>query len=234
MLMCRSAGLIFVKTKKTAGTSVEAYLEVVCAPQRWTGDWEDFHVTGGILDDDLVVTPRGDGTRRRADRQAMVINGVRLVNHMPPSRIVTAFGRDLWDSSVTSAGVRNPWDRMASMFFWSKRRDASRERFREDANLARSGFADFLRGWEREPIDVEVMGEEFGVDEYLRYEHLDEDLSRLLARVGLADPGIPMPRLKSGGRPEGYAWLYDTESRQKVQAMYADVIDRFGYTFESG
>ncbi len=40
-----------------------------------------------------------------------------------------------------------------------------------------------------------------------------------------------MPRLKVGGRPEGYVWLYDEGSRARVAEIYADMIERFGYTF---
>ena len=231
MFFSRSRGLIFIKTKKTAGTSIEAYLEVACDPSRWTGEWEDLHITDGEIRDDLIVTARGDGTRRRGERIHLELNGVRLVNHMPPSQVVVALGRDTWDSSLTVAGVRNPWDRMASMFFWSRRRDASREELLTDPGLAREAFVEFLSGWQREQVDVEIMGVDFGVDEFIRYEHLEADLGRILAEAGVQTPGIDMPRLKAGSRPEGYTWLYDERSRSRVGEMYADMIERFGYEF---
>jgi len=224
-------GLIFIKSKKTAGTSTEAYLEVACDPRRWTGEWEDLHVTDGEISDDLIVTARGDGTRRRGERIDLELNGVRLVNHMTPSRVIAALGRDIWDSSLTVAGVRNPWDRMASMFFWSRRRDASLEELVTNPDLAREAFVEFLSGWQREQVDNEIMSVDFGVDEFIRYEHLEQDLSRVLVSACIESPGIDMPRLKAGGRPEGYAWLYDDDSRACVAEIYADMIERFDYEF---
>jgi hypothetical protein len=231
MFFSRSRGLIFIKTKKTAGTSVEAYLEVACDPRRWTGEWEDLHVTDGEVTHDLIVTARGDGTRRRGERSDLELNGVRLVNHMTPSRVIAALGRDTWDSSLTVAGVRNPWDRMASMFFWSRRRDASREELLTNPEQAREAFVEFLGGWQREQADDEIMSADLGVDEFIRYEHLEADLGRVFASAGIERPGIDMPRLKAGSRPEGYTWLYDDGSRARVAEIYADMIERFGYTF---
>lgn len=231
VLLSRSHDLIFIKTKKTAGTTVEAYLEVACDPARWTGDWENLHVTDGVMTDDLIVTARGDGTRRRGSREHVEVGGVRLTNHMPPSSVIAAFGRDIWNASLTCAGVRNPWDRMASMFFWTKRRDSSRDHLLADPEAARAAFAEFIEGWQRESIDDEIMSADVGVDAFIRYEHLTEDLGRLLDRCSLGDPGFGLPRLKAGSRPEGYAWLYSEDSKERVATLYADQIDRFGYLF---
>lgn len=229
--MCHSRSLIFVKAKKTAGTSVEAYLEVACDPSRWPGNWQDMHVRPGSIEPDLIVTERGDGTRTRAGRAALVVNGVRLANHMPPSRIVAAFGESTWQDHLTIAGVRNPWDRLVSMFFWSHRRHPDAPGLLADGDLARRAFGEFISTWTRESMDDELHSGAYPIDVFLRYEHLDDDLAVVRQRCGLQDPGLGLPRFKASDRDRDYTRLYDDTTREAVAHMYGDIIDRFGYRF---
>jgi hypothetical protein len=71
------------------------------------------------------------------------------------------------------------------------------------------------------------------VDFIIRYEHLEEDLARVCARVGL--PALSLPHLKGGLRKEAraYADYYDDASRAIVAQRHENDIRLFGYEFQS-
>jgi hypothetical protein len=231
VLVCRSHSLIFVKTKKTAGTSVEAYLEVACDRQRWPGNWPDLHVRPGYIGSDVIVTERGDGMLGRSDRARLEFNGVRLSNHMLPSRIIAAFGESTWQDFLTVAGVRNPWDRLVSMFLWSQRRHPDAAALASGDETSRRTFGEFLSAWTREPMDDELHSGAYPIDVFIRYEHLADDLAVVRERAGLADPGWGMPRFKASNRDRDYTRMYDDTTREWVGRMYSDIIERFDYRF---
>ncbi len=64
MLLSHKDKIIYVKSIKTAGTSVEVFLEVAMAPHRFTGEWEDLHDVSLLESDGLVRTARMSGGLR--------------------------------------------------------------------------------------------------------------------------------------------------------------------------
>jgi hypothetical protein len=206
---------VFLKTRKTAGTSVEIALSTICGP-------------------DDVITPVTEADERlRADSGGRAPQNFgspplarKAFNHMPASMVRQLVGRDAWDDYLTFSIERNPWDAVVSLYHWRHRDDPTPP-----------AFADFVD----EPVVEELATKNFrgyringeiAVDRVLRFERLADDLAEVWSRLGL--PGEPaLPRAKGGSRPTGpsYAAYYDDASRDRVADLFADAIKDFGYEF---
>ena len=99
MIISHKFRFIFVKTLKTAGTSIEVFLSQHCGP----------------LD---VVTPIKPHVKPHRAR-----NHVGYFNHMSGDGIRARVGPDVWESYFKFCVERNPWDKTLSFFHMQKVRD---------------------------------------------------------------------------------------------------------------
>jgi hypothetical protein len=206
---------VFLKTRKTAGTSVEIALSTVCGP--------DDVITPVTEADELLRAEHGGRPPQHHESPPLPR---KAFNHMPASMVRQLVGRQAWDDYFTFSIERNPWDAVVSLFHWRHRDDP-----------APPAFADFVR----EPVVEELATKNFrgyringaiAVDRVLRYESLAEDFAEVWSHLGL--PGEPrLPRAKGGSRPRGpaYASYYDEDSRAYVAELFAPAINSFGFEF---
>jgi hypothetical protein len=216
---------IFIKSLKTAGTSVEAALSKHC----------------GSND---VVTPLGDYWFNRDERGEWIhsaMNAEGFFQHDPVDEVKRKVAPEIWDEYFKFSIARNPWDRVVSNFSWETRnkpelRPARRwyhrvgipfDEFRETTKI----FANFVAGDWPTNDQFYVIDEALCVDFIVRYEHLAEDLEAVCKRVGL--PSLSLPHLKSGLRRTGltYREYYDETSRAIVAQRHQNDIRLFGYEF---
>jgi len=204
---------VFLKTRKTAGTSIELALARVCGP------------------DDVITSlnPRDEETRR-AEGLPGPQNvespplARRAFNHMPAKMARQAVGPEVFDAYYRFSVERNPWDAMVSAYYWSFR-DQQAPPFEEwlagdqVENLAKNAGIYRLQG-------------EIAVHRLLRYESLDTDLAEVWAHLGL--PGSPdLPHAKGGVRPADadYRRMYTDAARDRVAVAFARTVTDLGYEF---
>lgn len=204
-----------MKTRKTAGTSVEIALSRVCGPQ-------DVITPVTEEDEELRRLQGGRGPQNyleppRLERKAF--------NHMPVSMVRTMLGRQRFESYFSFAIERNPWDAVVSLYHW-KYRDTVPGDFAE--YVASPAIETFATKNQR----IYRLRGEIAVNRVLRYESLADDLAAVWSDLGL--PGNPdLPHAKAGTRPQGrsYRSYYDDESRQRVADLFALPIRDLGYQF---
>lgn len=214
MIVSHEHRFIFLKSRKTAGTSVEIALSRICGP-------------------DDVITPisPGDEPTRAAygGRGPQNFDAPplprRAWNHMPASMVRQLVGRAVWRDYLTFSIERNPWDALVSLYHW---------RTRAGETLA---FEDFV--WSPTVEDYATrnarayrIGGELAVDEVCRYDTLEADLGRIWERLEL--PGrLELPHAKAQARPRErhYSTYYDDASRDRVAAVFATTIEAFGFEF---
>ncbi len=176
VLVSHPAKFIYMKTRKTAGTTVEMYFERFCAPpDAWTG-------TEAVRE--TVSAVGVIGSRRTGKRDGDV-----WYNHMPAREVKALVGDDVWHRYLKFAAVRNPYATVLSSFFWKNDRDypESDSAFEK----ARRDFARFVRGrpmrgrsWGN---DAEVVGCDgaMEMDMLVRQERLAHDTEAVCERLGL-------------------------------------------------
>lgn len=215
MIVSHRHRFIFLKTLKTAGTSVEIALSRVCGP-------------------DDVITPlpehderlRAEAGGRPPQNYLSPPLPVKVHEHIRAGKVRQAVGPEVWDSYFKFAVQRNPWDAVVSLYFWITRHGEVRESF-EDF-LQRPNAAKLAHRNHR----ITHLGGEPVVDRTLRFEQLDRDLGAVWERLGL--PGSPdLPRAKGQARPRSadYRDFYTPQSRDLVARLFETTVAELGYEF---
>lgn len=227
MIISHTHRYIFIKSLKTAGTSLEAALSRHCAG-------------------DDIVTELGDYRfNRDADGNWIhhAMNASGFEQHDDAQTIRSKVPEAVWNDYLKFSITRNPWDRTVSLFFWERKRKP--EASSKPGLLQRLGlgpdehtrlkkeFRQFVLAGQWENNDrFYFMDGRLCVDYVIRYETLAQDFERLCHRLGL--PAIELPRLKAGIRKDGvgYAALYDPDTIAAVADRHRLDIAHFGYTFD--
>ena len=230
VLVCHSKEFVFLKTRKTAGTTVEMVLEPLCAPPGHVVKEQ----TPARLSRYGII-----GTRRIPQRRPMWLyrHSNFWRNHMGAEKTRTALGPEKFDRYTKISAVREPFSRSVSQFRWRLQeagRDASSMEFSEQ----RAAFRDFVAGGDW-PDDREIVhvGGRYVIDHAVRFEHLAEDLKALIERLGLGLSAEAIPHTKSTGGPRKsipLADYYDAESIATVRQRFSWVYDHFDYPDRPG
>lgn len=223
MIHSRSLGFTFIKTHKTAGTSVEKVLSAVCGPEDIVTEIRGDHTHLARNDRGLFVPiapaelrhPSGAGRsfRRLARRQ-------RYFNHMSAEQVIRRLGRAAWDESYTFCFERNPWDKVASLWGFLRRDGRTEDDF-ETFVLSGPSRSD----WCLYTIDGRIV-----VDEVFRFEDLTGALARIADRIDVELPALPHEKASGSGRAD-YRSMYDDRLRARVEADFRNEIAQFGYEF---
>jgi hypothetical protein len=206
---------VFMKTRKTAGTSVEIALSRVC------GDADV--ITPVTPDDELLRRARGGRGPQNFESPPNLER--KAFNHMPVSMVRKMLGRQRFESYFSFAIERNPWDAVVSLYHW-RFRDSEPGSFPD--YVASEAIATFAT---KNARIYRIKGE-VAVDRVLRYESLDSELAAVWAELGL--PGAPdLPHAKRGSRPRSpsYRSYYDDATRQRVADLFVAPIAELGYEF---
>jgi hypothetical protein len=232
MIISHTRRFIFIKSRKTAGTSLESALSQYCSGTD-------------------VVTPLNDFRHNRDEKgefihRAMNADEYRNIGqHVDAVTIMTRLPSEQWDSYFRFSIARNPWDRMVSDFTWLARNDPALQpkvrfyhRFGvpfDEFGQTRRLFADFIKSGNWTTNDrFYVIDDRLCVDQVIRYEHLSDDFREVCQAIGV--PPVTLPRLKAGIRPakRHYSEYYDERTAGIVADRHRNDLRLFGYELERG
>ena len=217
MIISHKYKYIFIKTAKTAGTSIEIALSRYCGRG-------DVITRCGPLDE---ITRREFGGRspqnywtpfsayRRKDIRRFLREGKRrrwYYNHIPARLIKDRVGEHIWRNYFKFCFERNPFDRMISYYYFYYRKQTQPEVSLEDFiasdapdRLHRSGFGLFS-------VDGVVA-----VDRVCLYEDLEAELEDVRLLLVMPEP-LELPHAKSGTRTDrrDYRDVLSDEEMEKI------------------
>ena len=70
------------------------------------------------------------------------------------------------------------------------------------------------------------------IDDFIRVENMDSDLSQFCAKVGLSYQPIKKLNVNKAHNLDIYDHFFDQEIRDHVEKIYSDIFDDFNYSFE--
>jgi hypothetical protein len=234
---------IFIKTRKTAGTSIELFFSRFCGerdvitpiypavpdaeyhvPRNWRGLYNP-------LPDISDALRAGEGTSRKYEVWKMTkrfLRGMRFYNHIPASRARRRLPKTIWEDYFTFCFERNPWDRMISHYYWYTR----------DTQLTFGEFLSTPRHQLNHPLYTDRSGEEVIVDHVARYEDLNGEMAAICERVGIPFDGDLGIRAKGATRKDRapYQEFFQGENErfiEMIEELCQREIQLLGYSFEA-
>jgi Sulfotransferase family len=231
MIISHKHKFIFLKTKKTAGTALEAALSQLCGPEDVITPYREASEqdrTGRGPQNfrlDHPAKPRRSLWRRLLRRPERYYHrSVGYFEHMPGGLVRTYAGEDVWNSYYKFAFDRNPWDRQVSWYLYKTKSKTKRPSFEQFMQSHRA-FID--------NHDIYMMDGGLAVDFLGRYEHLEDDLNTALAAAGV-EQRITVPKVNVTPNKDAsrdYRSYYTPELRDRVAEWYAPEIKLLGYDY---
>lgn len=221
MIISHTHRFVYVKTRKTASTSIEIALSKFCGPD---------DVITPIVETDEKVR-RALGYRGPQNYRVTTAAGksVELVNHSPATLARTLLG-EVWGRYVTFTVERNPFDRIISQYYWElplwQRRGDPVPPIGE---YLRTRPVEVLSNWPLYAAEDTVI-----VDHVGRYESLAADLTAISERIGLPEPiDVSAIRTKDGWRKDRrhYRDILGARDRTLLETVCRREIAAFGYTW---
>jgi len=146
--------------------------------------------------------------------------------HISAGMAQQVYGDEIWSTYTKFSVVRNPWDRVVSMWaakWWHQASELDKH----------CSFEEFILNIKPHPHEGyntlfynEVLNE--GIDFILRFECLQSDFSCMLNNLGVKD--VLLPHIEKREHPR-YTVMYNDKEKQIVSELYKDDINKFGYSF---
>lgn len=191
MIVSYSRNFIFIKTKKTAGSTVEAVLATGCAKSDIVTVPSAKYV--GMDPNKLGPEHAADFDEEELDSKRQGKKRGDFFNHMMAEEISRRIDPIFWKAALKITVERHPYEKAVSQTYF---RIGKKPRFKHDfpAYLDRVVRSGDYGGFKRWSIDGKSV-----IDEFIRQENLKEDVARVGRRLGIAVPA-ELPRLKSRTR----------------------------------
>jgi hypothetical protein len=228
MIISHEHKFIFIKTAKTAGTSIEVFLSQHCGPN---------DILTPITPPEQGHEPRNYGGMVNAFQQVRLRDGLaaalrhplakrkKFYRHMPAWVVQTRVPRSVWEGYYKFCVERNPWEKVLSHFHMTN--------FRHDGLLSLDEY--FAQG--KFPLNyrryTDPTGSKIIVDRVVHYENLLPGLGEVFARVGIPFNGSLGVRAKGEYRSDRrpYQEVFNSEQRDIIARAFAREIEMHGYRF---
>ena len=231
MLISHKYKFIFIKTSKTAGTSIEIALSKFCGN-------EDIITTISDADEEIrgnlsyrgpqnYMIPKSRYSLEQWRKFLFKGKRTKYQNHRPAKLIKMDLGGEVWNTYYKFCVERNPWDRFISFYYWENRFNPHRL----------PSISEFLDS--DKPLDLQSKGinlytidDEVVVDKVCFYESLEEDLEKVRIKCGLPER-LTLPNAKRSFRTDrrNYRNILTNEEAEKIKNLSRREIALFGYQF---
>jgi len=230
MIISHKYKFIFLKTTKTAGTSIEIALSKFCGSRDiitpLVSEDEEIRKNLGFRDPQNYMSRPWqysikDVVRflQRGHRQQ------RFHHHMSARDVRELVSRKIWKTYFKFCVERNPWDRLVSLYYWMYRLKPP------------PTFSDFVRSefpfrLNQKGFGIYTIDGKIAVDKICRFENLENELEEIRMQLGIPEK-LVLPRAKSQFRKDlkGYREYFNVEERARIEEIFSDEINLLGYEF---
>lgn len=220
MILSHKYRFIFIKTNKTAGTSIEVALSKFCGSK---------DIITPINEEDEAIRQglgyRGPQNYTDADGSILFYNHISAKHVRDIIKTHNLMNEKKWGRYYKFCFERNPWDRAISLYYW-RYQDEPRPSISEF--IASEELADFAE----KSVKSYMKGDNVLVDRVCRYEKLEEELEFVCNQVGIPEK-LELPRCKTNARKDKrpYQELLSDSDRARIAELFAKEIELMGYEF---
>lgn len=225
MIISHKHKFIFIKTHKTASTSMEIALSKYCgaddiitkllsyderkrikAGQRWAQNYK------------IPFSKYSFRDYLRAIRQRQKLE---FYSHVGASYILKYIDKDIWDSYYKFCFERNPWDKMVSWYYWYYQ------------NEDRPSISEFLNSdkvYEIQGLNLYSINSQIVVDKVYFYEDLEGALKDISEKVGFSEvPSLPFTKTNFRKDKRNYREILSKEDKERIADVFSREIELFNY-----
>ena len=207
---------IFLKSRKTAGSSVEGWLAPLLG-QRDVVITSDENRRLPVFSTPHPVTRFAAVERPFKKVLRLVRPGFRLDQHSDAVDVRRVVGEEVWRSYYKFSIERQPWDRLLSLWSWRQhrlKREISFDHFLD--RIERNDGDPLVQYWSNLPAYTDEGGSII-VDRVLDYAHLRAELSGVATQLRLPLAVDSLPKHKSGIRARSHG--VESLSRAQIKRV---------------
>jgi hypothetical protein len=220
---------VFIKTHKTAGTSVEMALSRVCGENDIITPFESLEDEGmrkriAFRGSQNYKVPFHKYTMQDWARLVIKRKKASFYNHIPACEVKKRIERSHWASYFKFCFERNPWDKTVS--YWH---------FQYAGVPDCPSLSEFIMSDELYKVSDWHLYTEKGkiiVDHVASYESIEQELQFVFSKLGVATLGC-LPRAKGAFRKDRrpYWEVLSSNERRRIEDVFSNEIHHWGYTF---
>jgi hypothetical protein len=226
MILSHRHKFIFLKTSKTAGTSIEIALSQICGEKDVitpiAKEDEELRQSLGYRPPQNYL-PEMSRLRQKPNRQLAKQEG--FFNHIPGHRVRSLVNAEVWNSYFKFCVARNPWDRVISQYYWRHQQEP------------RPDMTAFIQGPQvqtlmRKGYPIYTHNDEVLVDHICRFENLEQEMRLLSERLNLGEE-IRLLHAKAKSRADNrhYRAILNKNQADLIATIFSKEIDLLGYAF---
>ena len=154
------------------------------------------------------------------------------LQHLTARLIREIVGEETFRSYYRFAVIRNPFDKAVSQYAFMQRRSDLRAYLGMNAGDEFKRYLELIGKrahvqWQAQHTFVYDRDGTLLVDDLVRYETLDQGMTRIFSRLGI-DASLPK---RNVSEREPLTSYYDAEAQGMVEALYREDLDRFNYVW---
>ncbi|MCI0499176.1 MAG: sulfotransferase family 2 domain-containing protein [Planctomycetales bacterium] len=229
MIISHKYKFIFLKTRKTAGTSIEIALSKFCGEKDIitpiTPEDEDLRKNLGYRGPQNYAVSYTHYSLNDWYRKMIYGAKIEFYNHIPAFQVRQWIGEKVWNSYYKFCFERNPWDKVISLYYFSLSNSCTTPSFEEYIKKESEDAVSNYR--------IYTIGNRLAVDDVYLFENLNDELAKIAKKTGLPETLI-LPRAKSRFRKDKrpYREIIGQNEKEYIQKICQKEIDLFGYSFE--
>lgn len=161
-----------------------------------------------------------------------------IPDHTTADRMKKILGPAVWNQIFTFSIVRNPWDRIASLYYYMKKRNSLPDGWDFSNFVTRlehaTGATPEFRYHGRRFGAADYLTDSSGqliVDQIIKFEERERGLQMIGEKIGFPKLG-QVHVLAAKPKAQHYSALYTPNTQRIIEERYAMDIELFGYSFE--
>ena len=231
MIISHKYKFIFLKTSKTAGTSIEIALSKFCN--------KNDVITPISPKDELI---RSDLGYKGPQNYIFPLSNYKIIdwvnvlfkyknkrwkqfyNHITAQRVKNMIDSNIWNTYYKFCFERNPWDRVVSQYYWR----LSEPRMNMKLFLKSKHFKDLIK----KGRNVYTINNRIAVDKIYKYEFINDAIIDLSEKFKFTEK-LELPRTKSTSRPKKrqYSDILNLDEKKYIGKVFEKEIINLDYEF---